>query len=206
MFVEIHPENPDQRVIDKVVAFIKNGGVVIIPTDTIYALACDIYSQKAIDKVCRIKNVKLEKSNFSFLCHDLANISKYTRAFNRNIYKLLNRALPGPYTFILQAGSEVPSIFRAKKKTIGIRIPDHKAVQMIIEGVGNPLMSTSLHDQDDIVAYPTDPNVIFELYEHLVDIILDGGYGGNTGSTVIDCTGAAPVIIRLGQGNPDVLF
>lgn len=206
MLLEIHPENPDQRKIDQVIAAIKNGGVVIIPTDTIYALACDIYSHKAIDKVCRIKNVKLEKSNFSFLCSDLANISKYTRAFDRRIYKMLNRALPGPYTFILEAGSEVPSIFRAKKKTIGIRIPDNKAVQMIIQGVGNPLMSTSLHDLDDIVAYPTDPNVIFEMYEHSVDIIVDAGYGGNTGSTVVDCTGNEPEIIRQGIGSTDVLL
>lgn len=205
MLIEIHSANPDQRKIDKVVAVLKNGGVAIIPTDTIYALACDIYSHKAIDKVCRIKNVKLEKSNFSFLCSDLANISKYTRAFDRRIYKLLNKALPGPYTFILEAGSEVPSIFRAKKKTIGIRIPDNKAVQMIIEGIGNPLMSTSLHDLDSIIAYPTDPNIIFDLYEHSVDIIVNAGYGGNTGSTIIDCTVGEPTIIRQGLGNTDFL-
>ncbi len=205
MVIEIHSENPDQRKLDKVVDIIKRGGVAIIPTDTIYALVCDIYNHKAIDKVCRIKNVKLEKSNLSFLCLDLANISTFTRAFDRSIYKLLNRSLPGPYTFILEASSEVPSIFRSKKKTIGIRIPDHRAVQGIVKGLGNPLMSTSLHNRDEIVVYPTDPSDIFEKYEHLVDVIVDGGYGGNTASTIIDCTGSEPEVIRHGAGSIDVL-
>lgn len=205
MLIEILPGNPDQRKIDMVVASIKNGGVAIIPTDTIYALVCDIYNHKAIDRICRIKDVKLERSNLSFLCSDLANISKYTRAFDRNIYKLLNRSLPGPYTFILEASSEVPSIFRSKKKTIGIRIPDNKIVQLVVQGVGNPLMSTSLHNRDEILPYPTDPDEIFEKYEHVVDVIIDGGYGGNTGSTIIDCTLGEPEIIRQGLGSPDVL-
>lgn len=205
MLIDIHAENPDQRKIDQVVSIIRGGGVAIIPTDTVYALVCDIYNHKAIDKVCRIKNVKLEKSNLSFLCRDLANISTYTRAFDRSIYKLLNRSLPGPYTFILTASSEVPSIFRSKKKTIGIRIPDHRAVFGILDGLGNPLMSTSLHDQDKIVVYPTDPSDIFEKYEKLVDVIVDGGYGGNTASTIIDCTGNEPVVVRQGAGNIDVL-
>ena len=205
MLIEIQPGSPDQRKIDKVVAIIKEGGLAIIPTDTIYALVCDIYNHKAVDKVCRIKNVRLEKSNLSFLCLDLANISTYTRAFDRSIYKLLNRSLPGPYTFILEASNEVPSIFRSKKKTIGIRIPDNKIVLQIIEGVGNPLMSTSLRIADEIVAYPTDPYEIEELYGNDVDVVVDGGYGNNTGSTIIDCTGREPKIIREGAGSLSVL-
>ena len=205
MLIEIQPGSPDQRKIDKVVAIIKEGGLAIIPTDTIYALVCDIYNHKAVDKVCRIKNVRLEKSNLSFLCLDLANISTYTRAFDRSIYKLLNRSLPGPYTFILEASNEVPSIFRSKKKTIGIRIPDNKIVLQIIEGVGNPLMSTSLRIADEIVAYPTDPYEIEELYGNDVDVVIDGGYGNNTGSTIIDCTGREPKIIREGAGSLSVL-
>ena len=205
MLIEIQPSSPDQRKIDKVAIIIKNGGVAIIPTDTIYAMVCDIYNHKAIDRVCRIKNVRLEKSNFSFLCLDLANISTYTRAFDRSIYKLLNRSLPGPYTFILDASNEVPSIFRSKKKTIGIRIPDNRIVRQIIEVVGNPLMSTSLRIANDIVEYPTDPYEMEEIYGNEVDVVVAGGYGNNIGSTIIDCTGKEPTIIREGAGKLDVL-
>jgi tRNA threonylcarbamoyl adenosine modification protein (Sua5/YciO/YrdC/YwlC family) len=204
VILTIRATSPDDRDIRKIVAILQ-GGVVIIPTDTIYAMVCDIYSHKAIDRVCKIKNVKLEKSNFSFLFDSLSNISRYTRAFDRSIYKLLNRALPGPYTFILEAGSEVPSIFRAKKKTIGIRIPDHAIVQKIIEVLGNPLMSTSLHNDDEITEYPVDPNEIYDLYGSEVDCVVDGGYGHLIGSTIVDCTLRTPEILRQGAGDASIL-
>lgn len=206
MIITLQPTNPDDREIRKIVAMLNDGGVVIIPTDTIYALVCNIYNSKAIDKVCRIKNVKLEKSNFSFLFDNLSNISRFTRSFDRSIYKLLNRALPGPYTFILDAGNEVPSIFRAKKKTIGIRIPDNVIVQRIISALGNPLMSTSLHNDDEITGYPVDPNEIHDLFGNEVSCVVDGGYGHLIGSTVIDCTSGTPEIIRQGAGDVEVLL
>ena len=205
MQITVNPNNPDDRQIASVVSLIRNGGVVIMPTDTIYALVCDIYNPKAIDRICRIKNVRLERSNLSFLCSSLTNISKFTRPFDRNTYKLLNRALPGPYTFILAAGSEVPSIFRSKKKTIGIRIPDNKIVQAVVEEVGNPLMSTSLHNDDSITEYPTDPYDIYTTFGKDVDCVVDGGSGHHVGSTVIDCTGAQPEVIRVGAGDISIL-
>lgn len=205
MILSVRAESPDDRDIRKIVTILRDGGVVIIPTDTIYAMVCDIYNHKAIDKICRVKNVKLEKSNFSFLFDSLSNISRYTRAFDRTIYKLLNRALPGPYTFILEASSEVPSIFRAKKKTIGIRIPEHAIVQKIIAELGNPLMSTSLHNDDEITEYPVDPYEIDELYGNEVDCVVDGGYGHLTGSTIIDCTSGQPEVIREGAGDISIL-
>lgn len=205
MLIEVSLTNIDQRKIKQVADTIKAGGVVIVPTDTIYALACDIYNQKAIDRICRIKGVKLEKSNFSFLCDSLQHISKYTKSFDRPAYKLMNRALPGPYTFILEAGSEVPAVFRSRKKTIGIRIPDHAVLLDIISAVGNPLMSTSLHNDDAITEYPTDPAEIFELFEKEVDLIVDAGYGGIIASTIIDCTSAEPLVKRVGAGSLDIM-
>ena len=205
MIITVQTSSPDDRQIKKIVEILRNDGVVIIPTDTIYALICNIYNHKAIERVCRLKNVKLEKSNFSFLFDNLSNISKFTRAFDRNIYKLLNRALPGPYTFILEAGSEVPSIFRAKKKTIGIRIPDHRVVQKIISELGNPVMSTSLHNDDEITEYPVDPSEIYETYGNDVDCVVDGGHGNLIASTVIDCTKGVPEIIREGAGDPSII-
>jgi tRNA threonylcarbamoyl adenosine modification protein (Sua5/YciO/YrdC/YwlC family) len=206
VLIQLNSNNPDDREIVKIGRIIKNGGVVIIPTDTIYALACNIYNQKAIDKVCRIKGVKLEKSNLSFLCSSLSNISKFTRPFDRSIYKLLNRALPGPYTFILEAGTEVPSIFRSKKKTIGIRIPDNQITLKLIENVGNPLMSTSLHNDDEVVEFATDPLEIYEKFSSEVDCVIDAGYGSLTGSTIIDCTGNVPNLIRQGAGDASILI
>jgi tRNA threonylcarbamoyl adenosine modification protein (Sua5/YciO/YrdC/YwlC family) len=205
MFISVQTSSPDDRQIKKIVEILQKDGVVIVPTDTIYALICNIYNHKAIDRVCRIKNVKLEKSNFSFLFDSLSNISKFTRSFDRNIYKLLNRALPGPYTFILEAGNEVPAIFRAKKKTLGIRIPDHRVVQRIIAELGNPLMSTSLHNDDVITGYPVDPAEIYETFGNDVDCVVDGGYGNLIASTVIDCTNGEPQIIREGAGDPSII-
>lgn len=200
MLIQIFPNNIDQRKIKTVVEVLKNDGVIIFPTDTVYAIGCDIYSNKAIERICKIKNVKPEKSNFSFICNNLSHISDFTKPFDRSIYKLLNRSLPGPFTFILNASSAVPTIFKNHKKTIGIRVPDNKIPLSIITELGNPIMSTSLHNEDEIVEYLTDPSEIFEKFESVVDLIVDGDYGGNTPSTIIDCTGNAPVIIRQGAG------
>lgn len=205
MLIEIRVQNPDERLIKQVVTVLQNGGVAILPTDTIYALVADIYQHKAIDKIGRIKGVKVEKSNFSFLCSDLKDISTFTKNIDRSIYRLLKRALPGAYTFILEASSEVPSIFRSRKKTIGIRVPDQPIIKGVIELLGHPLLATSLHADDTITEYPTDPNEINERYGNVVDIIVDAGYGSNVPSTVIDCTSGEPVVVREGAGSLEVI-
>lgn len=205
MLLQIFPHSIDDRKIDIVVSLLNRDGVIIIPTDTVYAIACSIKSTKAFEKICRLKNVKPEKANFSFLCNDLKNISEYTRPFDRSIYKLLNKSLPGPFTFILEASSNVPAIFRNKKKTIGIRIPDHSVPLKIIGALGCPLMVTSLHNSDDPIAdYLTDPAEIFERFEKTTDLIVDSGNGGNIPSTVVDCTSTEPVIVRAGAGELDL--
>jgi tRNA threonylcarbamoyl adenosine modification protein (Sua5/YciO/YrdC/YwlC family) len=205
MLVNINSQNPDARKIAQAVDVLSKGGVIIIPTDTIYALACDLYHYKAFEKICRMKDVRPDKANFSLLCSDLSNISLFTRPFDRSIYKLLNRALPGPYTFILDASSEVPSVFRSRKKTIGLRIPNNKIVLDLIDKLGHPLVVTSIHDIDEIKGYPTDPEEIDEIYGNQVELVIDGGAGKIKASTVIDCTGGTPVITREGAGDPDIL-
>lgn len=201
MHVEINPNNIDDRKIKEIVSVLKSDGVIIVPTDTVYAFACSIFSNKAVDKICRFKGLKPEKANLSFLCHDLKNISEYTKPFDRSIYKLLNRSLPGPFTFILEASGSVPSIFRAKKKTIGIRIPDHEVALEIIRQLGHPLMAASLHSEDDpIKEYLTDPTEIFEKYENAIDAIVNSGYGGIEPSTVVDCSGDEITLVREGKG------
>ena len=205
MLLAIHPDNPDSRKIKQVADVLVKGGVVIMPTDTIYALVCSINQYKAFESICRIKGIKPEKANFSLICSDLSNISNYTKSFDRGIYKLLNRALPGAYTFILEASSEVPSVFRSKKKTIGLRIPDNKIMLDLVQAIGHPVVATSLHDLDKIIEYPTDPYEIHEQFESVVDLVVDGGYGKNIASTVIDCTSGEAVIIREGAGDVSVV-
>ncbi|MEO5571874.1 MAG: L-threonylcarbamoyladenylate synthase [Bacteroidia bacterium] len=200
MLLQINPSNIDHRLIKTVVDVLKKDGIIIFPTDTVYAIGCNIYSNKAIEKISRLKNVKPEKANFSFICSDLSHISDFTRPFDRSIYKMLNRSLPGPFTFILNASSAVPAIFKNNKKTIGIRIPDHQIPLNIIKELGNPIMSTSLHNEDEIMDYLTDPAEIFEKFENIVDLIIDGGYGGIEPSTIVDCTGMVSVIVRQGAG------
>jgi len=200
MLIKVHPENPETRKIEQVVNILLKGGVVIIPTDTIYALACDLYQYKAFEQIARMKDIRADKANFSLLCSDLSNVSEFTKPFDRSIYKLLNKAFPGPFTFILEASSHLPSVFRSRKKTIGLRVPDNKIVQAIIEKLGHPIIATSLHDIDAIREYPTDPEEIFELYQHQVDGVVDGGIGSIVPSTVVDCTGDEPVITRQGLG------
>jgi tRNA threonylcarbamoyl adenosine modification protein (Sua5/YciO/YrdC/YwlC family) len=203
VLLKINPGNIDQRLIKTVVNVLKNDGVIIYPTDTVYAMGCDIYSNKAIEKICRIKNIKPQQSNFSFICSDLSHISDFTRPFDRSVYKMLNRCLPGPFTFILNANSAVPAIFKNHKKTIGIRIPDHAVPLSLIKELGNPIMSTSLHNDDEIVEYLTDPAEIFEKFENVANLIIDGGYGGNEPSTIVDYTGIEPTIVRQGAGIVD---
>lgn len=206
MILKIHPENPELRKIEKLAGILMDGGVAICPTDTIYAFICDLRQFKAFESICRLKSVKTDKANFSLLCRDLANISAYTKPFDRQVYKILNRALPGPYTFILDAGSEVPAMFRSRKRTIGLRVPDHPVIQALLDTVGFPLVASSLHDSDSIREYPTDPEEIAMEWEKKVDVVVDGGFGRLVPSTVIDLTGDSPVIMREGAGDASGLF
>jgi tRNA threonylcarbamoyl adenosine modification protein (Sua5/YciO/YrdC/YwlC family) len=202
MLLKVHPDNPQQRLIDQAVDILKSGGVIVFPTDTIYAIGCDSENAKAFEKLCRIQNVKPQKANFSFLFDDLSQIARYTKPFERNVFKMLKANLPGSFTFILPASNLVPSLFRNNKKTIGIRIPDNQVVMELVQRLGRPLVSASIHDNtNEIAGYLTDPEEIHERYEQLVDAVIDGGYGKNTASTIIDCTGPEPIITRSGLGD-----
>ena len=200
MLLRIHPDNPQERQIRIVVECLNDGGVIIFPTDTIYAFGCDIYKPKAVDRVAQIKGVKKEKANFSFICQDLSHLSEFSRPIDNATYKMMRRNLPGPFTFILNASSKVPKIFQSKKKSIGIRVPDDNIAHDIVAMLGNPLMSTSVHDDDEILEYTTDPELIFERYSNVVDLVVAGGFGDNTPSTIIDCTGTEPLLVRQGKG------
>ena len=200
MLIRIHPDNPADRQLNMVIECLNDGGVIIFTTDTIYAMGCDIFKSKAIDRVARIKGVKPEKANFSFLCHDLSHLSDFTKPLNNDIFKLMKRTLPGPFTYILEANNNVPKILHRKKRTVGIRVPDNKIITEIIRQLGNPVMSTSIRDEDEIIEYSTDPELIHEKFENLVDIVIDGGYGDNEPSTIIDCTGEEIELIRQGKG------
>jgi tRNA threonylcarbamoyl adenosine modification protein (Sua5/YciO/YrdC/YwlC family) len=179
---------------------------MVLPTDTIYALACDIYQPKAFDRICQIKGIRPDKAQFSLLCGDLSLVSTFAKPFDRSVYKLLNRALPGPFTFILGAGNEIPSHFRSRRKTIGLRIPDHKVILSILEELGHPLVVTSLHDPDEIREYPTDPEEIHDLYVHQVDLVVDSGAGKMKPSTIIDCSNGDPVVVREGAGDATIIL
>ncbi len=205
MLIRLYEENPNEKTILQVVNCLKNGGVIIYPTDTVYGIGCDITSKKALEKVARIRGVKLEKSNFSFICHDLSHLSDYTKPIDTPTYKLLRRALPGPYTFILEANNTVPKIFKSNKKTVGIRIPGNNIPRAIVQALGHPIVSTSIHDEDEILEYSTDPELIHEKYKDLVDMVIDGGYGDNEPSTVIDCTQGEFQVLREGKGALDIL-
>ncbi len=202
--IKIYEENPNPKEIEKVVSVLRKGGLVIYPTDTVYGLGCDITNSKALERIARIKGVKLEKANFSFICNDLSHLSDYVRQINTPTYKILKRALPGPYTFILPGNNNLPKVFK-KKKTVGIRIPDNNIARAIVKELGNPIVSTSIYDEDALIEYTTDPELIFEKWENLVDIVIDGGYGDNKASTVIDLTTDYPEVIREGKGSLDVI-
>lgn len=200
MLLKIYTKNPSEENIRYVSEVLSKDGVVIFPTDTIYAIGCNIFSPKALDRIARIKGLKPKTANFSFLCYDLSQLSDYTRPIGNDVYKLMRRTLPGPYTFILNASSNVPKIFGYKKSTVGIRIPDNPILLEILKELGNPIMSTSVHDDDEVLEYTTDPELIHERYKDLVDLVVDGGYGDNTPSTIIDCTGEEIVMVREGKG------
>lgn len=200
MFIRLYDENTNLKDLLKVVEILRDGGVIIYPTDTIYGIGCDITKPKAVERVARIKNVKPEKTDFSFIFYDLSNISDYCKPIPNGIFKLMKKNLPGPFTFILNANSNIPKLFRSTKKSIGIRIPQNNIIREIVRELGNPILSTSVHDDDMIIEYTTDPELIYEKYGDLVDIVIDGGFGGNIPSTVIDCIGNEPVIIRFGKG------
>lgn len=203
-FIKIYPENPNEKEIAKVVKSLRDGGLVIYPTDTVYGLGCDITNTKALERIAKIKGIKLEKANFSFVCSDLSNISDYIKQIDTATFKILKRALPGPYTFILPGNNSLPKEFK-KKTTVGIRVPDNNIALEIVRQLGNPIVSTSIHDEDEIIEYTTDPELIFEKWQHLVDVVIDGGYGDNEPSTIIDLSEGEPVVIREGKGSLDIL-
>lgn len=203
MILKFHGDSINEKYIEQIVQILKSDGIIIIPTDTVYALAGNIHSAKAMERICRFKNIKPEKANFSFLCHDLRNISEFTKPFNTEIFRLMKNSLPGPFTFILNANNNVPTIFKSNKKTIGIRVPDNSIALAIIEALGNPLMVTSVHDDDQFFDYVTDPDTIDERFGSQVDCVIDGGVSDFEPSTVIDCTDNAPVVVRLGKGKVD---
>lgn len=200
MLLKIYPENPNPKDIRQVVDVLKNGGIIIYPTDTVYGLGCDITNAKAVEKIARYRNVKVEKSNFSFICSDLGHLADFSKPVSNQVFKLLKRYLPGPFTFILNANSNVPKYFKGKKKTVGVRIPANPIITDIVRELGNPIMSTSIHDDDEIIEYSTDPELIHEKFLDIADLVIDGGYGDNVPSTIIDCTSEFPILVRQGKG------
>ncbi|HPH47280.1 MAG TPA: L-threonylcarbamoyladenylate synthase [Chryseolinea sp.] len=202
--VNIHPENPERRKILHIVEVLQMGGIIIYPTDTIYGIGCDLMNRKAIERLCQIMNIKPQKLDLSFICNDLSHISEYVKRLDTPVFKVLKKALPGPFTFILESSSKVPRILDVNKKTVGIRIPNHNIPRMIVEHLGNPLITSSIKDDDVIKEYTTDPEEIFEDFKNQVDIVIDGGPGGNIPSTVIDCTGDELVLVRQGLGEIDL--
>ena len=202
--LKIYEDNPNEAAVKKAVEVLKNGGLIIYPTDTVYGLGCDITNLKAVEKVAKIKGIKLEKANLSFICSDLSHISDYVKQIDTATFKLLKRALPGPYTFILPGSSNLPKVFK-NKKTVGIRVPDNNIIRAIVKELGNPIISTSIHDEDEVLEYSTDPELIFEKWQNIVDVVIDGGYGYNIPSTIIDLSGYEPEVIREGKGSLDIL-
>ena len=200
MIIEVVAKNPDSSVIQKIIKILDNDGLIVIPTDTIYAFAVSINSKKALEKLAKIKNVKLKKANFSLICEDLKNVSLYTKPIDRKIFRMMKSSLPGPFTFILKANNSVSKIFQTNKKEVGIRVPNHYFVKTLICEIGHPILCSSVNDEDKIIQYTTDPKTIFERHENEVDAIIDCGYGKNVASTVVDCTKEEPIIIRQGAG------
>ncbi|MAU14550.1 MAG: threonylcarbamoyl-AMP synthase [Muricauda sp.] len=201
--IKLYEENPNPKLVEKVVNVLRKGGLVIYPTDTVYGLGCDITNSKALQRIARIKGVKLEKANWSFICADLSNLSDYVRQIDSTTFKILKRTLPGPYTFILPGNNNLPKDFK-KRKTVGIRVPDNAIARALVSGLGHPIVSTSIRDEDDVLEYTTDPELIFEKWQNLVDIVIDGGYGDNVASTVIDLSGDEPEVIREGKGSLEI--
>lgn len=200
-FIKLYPENPDPKKIQKIVNILLDGGVIIYPTDTVYGMGCNIHNLRAVERIAQIKGIKVKKHNFSFICYDLSNISEYTRALSTPVFKMMKKALPGPYTFILEANNSVPKILNSNKKTVGIRVPDHAIPRLLVKELGSPILTTSIHDEDEVIEYSTDPELIYEKYGDLVDVVIDGGYGKNVASTILDCTGEEIEVVRQGLGS-----
>jgi len=203
MLLKLYEKNPEQKVVQKVVELLQYGGVIIYPTDTVYGIGCDITKARAVERVARIKGVRPEKARFSFICSDLSHLSDFANHVDNTTFKLMKSFLPGPYTFILNASTQVPKSIKQKRKTVGIRIPDNNIILEIVRQLGNPILTTSLKEDDEILEYPTDPELIYEEYRDLVDVVIDGGYGGLIPSTIIDCSGDEPTVIREGLGEVD---
>lgn len=206
MLLHLNDNNLNTETIHQIVKCLKDGGIIIYPTDTVYALGCDITNNKAIERICKLKGITPEKSNFSFVCNNLSHLSEFTKAIPNHVFRIMKKALPGPYTFILEANNNIPKLLKQNRKTVGIRVPDNAICAEIVRVLGNPLISTSLHDSsDDILEYFSDPEVIHEQYQEQVDLVIDGGFGNIYPSTVIDFSGDEPVVIREGLGSLDVL-
>ena len=207
MLNRIYNENPNEKKIDSIVKCLQNGGIIIYPTDTVYALGCDINNKIALERIARIKGIKLKDANFSFVCYDLSDLSKYAKQINSRTFKFLKRIFPGPFTIILKGTNKIPKIFSNKKKTVGIRIPHNNIARQIVKKFGNPIVSTSILDEDTIIEFSTDPELIHEKYKDLVDIVIDGGYGMNVASTIVDCTDENDLkIIREGKGKIELVY
>ena len=199
--IKLYPENPEEKKIRYVVDVLREGGLIIYPTDTIYGLGCDIFNSRALDRLKLIKGIKGKKLDLSFICYDLSQLSEYARHVSTPVFKLMKKSLPGPFTFILESSSKTPRILNAKKKTVGIRVPDNNIPREIVKTLGNPIITTSVHDDDKVHEYATDPTLMYEEFGNQVDLIIDGGYGNVTPSTVVDCTGPEPVVVREGKGD-----
>ncbi|MCK5068242.1 MAG: threonylcarbamoyl-AMP synthase [Bacteroidales bacterium] len=200
MLLKLYEQNPDPRQVQKVVELLRDGGVIIYPTDTVYGIGCDITKARAVERVARIKGIRPEKARFSFICSDLSHLSDFARHVDNTTFKLMKSYLPGPYTFILNASNQVPRSIKQKRKTVGIRIPENNIILEIVRQLGNPILTTSLKEDDQILEYPTDPELIYEEYRDIVDAVIDGSYGGIVPSTIIDCSGVEPEIVREGLG------
>jgi tRNA threonylcarbamoyl adenosine modification protein (Sua5/YciO/YrdC/YwlC family) len=198
-FLRIHPDNPQQKAIAQAVEVLRKGGLVIYPTDTIYGLGCDLHNARAVERLCQIRGINPAKAHLSFICHDLTHISDYAK-ISTQTYKVMKKALPGPFTFVLQASGKVPKVGGKRKETVGIRVPENKIALCLVEELGNPIISTSIHDEDEVVEYTTDPELIYEKYRNLVDLVIDGGYGNNIASTVVNCEHDEFEVLRQGAG------
>ncbi len=200
MKLKLYPENPNHRHILRIAETLDRGGIIIYPTDTVYAMGCDIKAVKSIEQISRFKGLDPRNPDLSLIFHDMSQLAEYTIIRDNNLFKLLKRNLPGPFTFIVPANNQIPKIFKNRKKTVGIRIPDNNIVLEIVRELGRPLLTTSIHDQDDVIEYTTDPELIYEKYRDFAEIVVDGGYGRNEASTVVDCTTGEPLIVRQGLG------
>jgi tRNA threonylcarbamoyl adenosine modification protein (Sua5/YciO/YrdC/YwlC family) len=200
MLIRIYNENPNQKHIRQVVDLLENGGIIIYPTDTVYAMGCDILATRSIEKIARFKGLNPNNPELSLIFHDMSQLSEYTIIRDNNIFKLLKRNLPGPFTFIVQANNQIPKLFKNKKKTVGIRIPDNNIVLELVRELGRPIITTSIHDPDEVIEYTTDPELIYEKYREITDMVIDGGFGNNEASTIVDCTGEEIEVVRQGLG------